>query len=139
MSLIHLEKSVFTLHFKEILEDGHGNHPLAWLGLGVLVLGPKLLPTIKKASQPVAKHLIKGGLPMSGKTEISLSQWVAEAKKRQLPAQIDTVVKTNPPSLKKLANADGSPLSAQKSSDEIAGELQPTATNSSIIRRDRQR
>ncbi|WP_416668632.1 hypothetical protein [Egbenema bharatensis] len=39
MSLIHLEKSVLTFHFKEILEDGHGNHPLTWLGLSVLMLG----------------------------------------------------------------------------------------------------
>lgn len=88
MSLIHLEKSVLNLHFKEILEDGRGNHPLAWLGLGVLVLGPKLLPAITKVSQPVTKNPAKQGLPMSGKTEISLSQWVAEARKRELSAQV---------------------------------------------------
>lgn len=74
MSLIHLEKSVLTFHLKEILEDGQVNHPLTWLGLGLVILAPKLLPTLTKKSHPV--------------TSMSLSQWIAEAKKRELAATI---------------------------------------------------
>jgi len=84
MSLVHLEKSVLTFHFREILEGGHGNHPLVWVGLGVLVLGPKLLPSLSKTSQPATQ--VKKALPPSRRTEIPLSQWVAEAKKREMSA-----------------------------------------------------
>ena len=43
MSFIHLDKSIITFHFKEILEDGHLGGPLTLVGLGALLLGPKLL------------------------------------------------------------------------------------------------
>jgi len=86
MSLIHLEKSVLTLHFKEILEDGHGNHPLAWLGLGVLILGPKLLPTVENSSQSVSGATTRPTLPSSQRSGIPLSQWVA-AKQQELSVQ----------------------------------------------------
>ncbi|MDJ1172735.1 hypothetical protein [Roseofilum capinflatum] len=76
MSLIHLDKSVVTFHLKEILEDGNGNHPLFWVGLGVLVLAPTLLPD----PQPVNQRLTQQG--KTGKTEISLSEWVAQAQKK---------------------------------------------------------
>jgi hypothetical protein len=75
MSLIHLEKSVVTFHLKEILEDGHGNHPLFWVGLGVLVLAPTLLPD----PQPLNPRLKTGE-----RTEVSLSEWVAQAKKNRV-------------------------------------------------------
>ncbi|NEQ98073.1 MAG: hypothetical protein F6K30_15370 [Cyanothece sp. SIO2G6] len=94
MSLIHLEKSVLSFHFKEMLEDGRGNHPLAWLGLGVLILGPKLLPPVAKSaakstakSTATAPHTTaKPPLPASTQSAIPLSQWVA-AKKRELSVQ----------------------------------------------------
>ncbi|CDM96248.1 MAG: hypothetical protein P5702_06360 [Limnospira sp. PMC 1291.21] len=88
MSLIHLEKSVLTFHFKEMIEDGHGNHPLTWVGLGVLVLGPKLLPAITKISQTNTKTVSKPRLSSSRRREIPLSQWIAEAKERELSNSI---------------------------------------------------
>jgi hypothetical protein len=83
MSLIHLEKSVLTFHLKEILEDGHGNHPLTWLSLALLIVGPKLFPSGANVSQPVAKTRTKS----RGDAPMSLSQWVAEARKRELASQ----------------------------------------------------
>ena len=84
MSLIHLEKSILTFHLKEILEDGQVNHPLTWLGLSVLIFGPKLLPTFAKRSQPVTQKLVTQTKSTSGYTQISLSQWIAVARKREL-------------------------------------------------------
>lgn len=89
MSLIHLEKSVLTFHLKEILEDGHGNHPLTWLSLGILIFGPKVLPSAVK-SQPATKML--KAKRSEEHTQISLSQWIAEAKHRELAAQGYTVI-----------------------------------------------
>ncbi|MBE9143032.1 hypothetical protein [Planktothrix mougeotii] len=86
MSLIHLEKSILSFHLKEILEDGQVNHPLTWLGLGVLIFGPKLLPTFVKGSQPVNPKLVNQTKSTSGYTQISLSQWIAVARKRELEA-----------------------------------------------------
>lgn len=95
MALIHLEKSVLTFHLKEILEDGHGNHPLTWLGLGILIFGPKLLPTVAKVSQPATKRLVKQRCSASGYTPVPLSQWVAEAQKRELEAQMYAVIESH--------------------------------------------
>lgn len=86
MSLIHLEKSVLTFHLKEILEDGHGNHPLTWVGLVILIFGPKLLPSIVQTSRPLRKSLTQA--KHSGHTQITLSQWVAAAKQRELATQL---------------------------------------------------
>jgi hypothetical protein len=83
MSLIHLEKSVLTFHFKEILEDGHGNHPLTWLGLGVLILGPKFLPAPSTTPQSAPKNATPKPLPLSMRSGVPLSQWVA-AKQQEL-------------------------------------------------------
>lgn len=69
MSLIHLDKSVLTFHLKEILETGQGNHPLAWLGLGVLILGTPLV---------MGNH---GQANMAQpRTPMRLSDWVAQAQ-----------------------------------------------------------
>ncbi len=77
MSLIHLEKSVLTFHFKEILESGDNSHPLTWLGLGVLLFGSPLLPLLSqsRSSQPT---------PSEGRVqgEIPLSEWIAQAQQR---------------------------------------------------------
>lgn len=88
MSLIHLEKSVLTFHFKEMIEDGHGNHPLTWVSLGVLVFGPKLLPAVAKISQTKIQTVSKPRLSSSPRREIPLSQWIAEARERELPNSI---------------------------------------------------
>ena len=50
MSFIHLDKSVITFHFKEILEDGHLGGPLTLMSLGALLLGPKLLSQPQRRS-----------------------------------------------------------------------------------------
>ncbi|NEO25886.1 MAG: hypothetical protein F6K03_03055 [Kamptonema sp. SIO4C4] len=105
MSLIHLEKSVLTFHFKEILEDGHGNHPLAWLGLGVLMLSPKLFPTLTPPSQPETppnsvQNGANRGLSTPGRKEIPLSQWVAELQKQESSLAQDTLLEATPSSLK---------------------------------------
>ena len=36
MSLIHWDKSVLSFHLKEIIEDGHGNNPVALAGLSAI-------------------------------------------------------------------------------------------------------
>ncbi|MEM7062569.1 MAG: hypothetical protein AAF572_05325 [Cyanobacteria bacterium P01_B01_bin.77] len=79
MSLLHLEKSVLRFHFRELLEDGHGGNHLALVGLGVVLLGPKLLPTIAKMSRPVAKKLIKSSY--AHRPQMTLSEWVMQSKR----------------------------------------------------------
>jgi hypothetical protein len=91
MSLIHLEKSVLTFHLKEILDDGHESHPLTWLGLGILIFGPKLLPTVA-ISQPTTPTRLK--TRRSGHTQMSLSQWIAEAKQRELATRLYATIET---------------------------------------------
>jgi len=66
MSFIHLDKSVITFHFKEILEDGHLGGPLTLMSLGALLLGPKLL------SQPQSRS----NSPY--RPGVSLSEWVKQ-------------------------------------------------------------
>ncbi|MCG9886087.1 MAG: hypothetical protein MH825_11040 [Cyanobacteria bacterium] len=71
MALVHLDKTVVTFHFKEILEDGSLSNPLTLLGFGALLLGPKLL----EPSAPVQSPYRPG---------IGLTEWV---KQRQTFAQ----------------------------------------------------
>lgn len=79
MSFIHLDKSIVTFHFREILEDGHLGGPLTLVGLGALLLGPKLL----------AKSPDKSASPY--RPGISLTEWV---KQQQASA---THAHDNPP------------------------------------------
>jgi hypothetical protein len=95
MSLIHLEKSVLTFHLKEILEDGHGNHPLTWLSLGLLILGPKLLPSVAKSDQPGQTTPFKSKWLISGHPPTPLSQWVAEAQRREVTAQMYAAIESH--------------------------------------------
>ena len=85
MSLIHLEKSVVRFHLRELLEDGHAGNQLALLGLGVVLLGPKLLPTIAKASRPVTKQLVKSS--HSYRPQVTLSEWVNQSRQAERAAQ----------------------------------------------------
>ena len=83
MSLVHLEKSVLRFHVRELLEDGHTGNQLALLGLGVVLFGPKLLPTIAKASRPLTKQLIKSSYsyrPQAHRPPVTLTEWVKQAK-----------------------------------------------------------
>ncbi|MEM9805770.1 MAG: hypothetical protein AAF959_10865 [Cyanobacteria bacterium P01_D01_bin.56] len=81
MSLIHLEKSVVSFHFRELLEDGHTSHQLALVGLGMMLLGPKLLPAIAKASRPMAKQLVKSSY--SYRPQLTLNEWVKQSRQVQ--------------------------------------------------------
>lgn len=83
MSLVHLEKSVLTFHFKEILEGEHKSHPLTWLGLGVLMLGPQLVPKLRPTAP--ARRQAATQPPMVAKG-ITLSQWIAAARQRERAA-----------------------------------------------------
>ncbi|MCC5896758.1 MAG: hypothetical protein JJU32_02420 [Phormidium sp. BM_Day4_Bin.17] len=81
MSLIHLEKSVLTFHFREILEGGDDSHPLTWLGLGVLVFGSPLLPLV---SQSRPRRPTRPTRPTSAVRQgIPLSEWIAQAQLAQ--------------------------------------------------------
>lgn len=84
MSLIHFDKSVLTFHFKEILEDGHMGGPLTLIGLSALIVGPKLLSNLAKTSSPKTKMGVKPDSPY--RPYMSLSEWVASAKKQQASA-----------------------------------------------------
>jgi hypothetical protein len=120
MSLVHLEKSVLTFHFKEILEGGQGNHPLAWVGLGVLVLGPKLLPNLAKASQPVAKKIIKRSLSSSQNSGISLAQWIEQARQREMVTHRESATIAHLPTLGRFANTDSEPISINQGKRGVA-------------------
>ncbi len=68
MSLIHWNKSVFTLHAREIIEDHQQGDSTAVVGLGAILLGTIALPAAAKFSRPVIKSIIKTGI----KTRLSL-------------------------------------------------------------------
>lgn len=89
MSLIHFDKSVLTFHLKEILEDGHMGGPLTIIGLSALIVGPKLLANLAKASRPTAKAQVKPS--SSYRPYMSLSEWVAEAREQQASLSIHGV------------------------------------------------
>ncbi|MEM8602759.1 MAG: hypothetical protein AAGF24_02845 [Cyanobacteria bacterium P01_H01_bin.121] len=78
MSLVHVEKSVLSFHFRELLEDGHAGNQLALVGLGLVILGPKLLPTMVKVSRPVAKKLVKSRYTY--RPRITLTEWVNQSR-----------------------------------------------------------
>ena len=62
MSLIHWDKSVLSFHLKEIIEDGHGGHPVALAGLGVIAVSSLLIPAVTKLGRPLIKAAIKNSL-----------------------------------------------------------------------------
>ena len=80
MSLVHLDKSVLTFHFKEILEDGHLGGPLTLIGLSALIFGPKLLSNLTVMSSRTAKPRVKASVY---RPHISLSEWVVNARQQQ--------------------------------------------------------
>lgn len=66
MSLIHWDKSVLTLHVKEIIEDHHHKGDSAgMLGLGAILLGTIAIPAASKFGRPLLKSIIKTGLYLS--------------------------------------------------------------------------
>ena len=81
MSFIHLDKSIITFHFKEILEDGHWGGPLTLFGLGALVIGPKLLASSSTTRRPTAQKQRVSSSPYQ--PHMSLSAWVATQAAQQ--------------------------------------------------------
>ena len=75
MSFIHLDKSIVTFHFKEILEDGHLGGPMTLVGLGALLLGPKLLA--KSSSQSTSPY----------RPGMGLSEWVKQQQAASMQRQ----------------------------------------------------
>ena len=62
MSLIHWDKSVLTLHLKEIIEDHQNGDSTAIMGLGAILLATIALPAAAKLGRPLLKSIIKTGL-----------------------------------------------------------------------------
>jgi len=100
MSLIHLEKSVLTFHARELLEDGCAGSGLPLLGLGILMFGSRLLPSIAQASRPLAKEFVKSQIAQSAgdrpvrssgaapsdrayRPNVTLTEWVRQAQRQQ--------------------------------------------------------
>ena len=69
MSLVHWDRSVLSLHLREILEDENPNHQLALAGIGVIVLGTIVVPAATKLGRPLLKAAIKQGLSLYQETQ----------------------------------------------------------------------
>ena len=65
MSLIHWDRSVLSFHLKEILEDGHGNSPVALAGLSAIAASSLLVPVVTKLGRPFLKVAIKNSLSLN--------------------------------------------------------------------------
>ena len=64
MSLIKGNKSVFTLHLKDMIKNQHKEDSMALMGLGAIMVGTVVLPTMVKLGKPILKSLIKNGLTL---------------------------------------------------------------------------
>lgn len=65
MSLIHWDRSVLSLHLKEIIEDGHGVNPVALAGLSAIAVSSLLVPVVTKLGKPFLKAAIKNSLSLN--------------------------------------------------------------------------
>ncbi|NEN92528.1 MAG: DUF5132 domain-containing protein [Okeania sp. SIO3H1] len=74
MSLVHLKKSVVTLHLREMIEDGQTNNHLAILGLSAFLLTPYIAPTITKFARPIVKSVIKSGLSLYEESKTTFAE-----------------------------------------------------------------
>lgn len=91
MSLIHWDKSVLSFHLKEIIEDGHENHPVALAGLSVIAASSILVPAVTKLGRPVLKSAIKNSLALAqGSTALPANSSTAELTKVWRHAAIAT-------------------------------------------------
>ena len=70
MSLIHWDKSVLSLHLKEIIEDGHGNSSLALAGLSAIAVSSLLVPAVTKLGRPFLKAAIKNSLSLEPESTV---------------------------------------------------------------------
>lgn len=87
MSLVHLKKSVMTLHLREIVEDGTSSNKTALMGLGALLLGPLVLPAVAKAGRPVIKAVIKGGLSLYQQGETTVAEVTEKVTDKKAESQ----------------------------------------------------
>ncbi|WP_330204515.1 hypothetical protein [Cyanobacterium sp. Dongsha4] len=67
MSVVHWDKSVLSLHLKEIIEDHNKGDRTALAGLGAILVGTVVIPATAKMAKPILKQIIKGGLSISHK------------------------------------------------------------------------
>lgn len=65
MALVHWDKSVLTLHLKEMMEDHQRGDRTALLGLGAIVMGTVFIPATVKLGKPLLKSMIKSSLYLS--------------------------------------------------------------------------
>lgn len=64
MALIHWDKSVLSLHLREIIEDHHQGNANALVGLGAILLGTTVIPAAAKLGRPLLKNVIKSSLSL---------------------------------------------------------------------------
>jgi hypothetical protein len=67
MSVIHWDKSVLSLHLKEMIEDHHKGDRTAMMSLGVILLSTIVLPATVKLAKPIVKNIIKSSLEINQK------------------------------------------------------------------------
>lgn len=67
MSVIHWDKSVLSLHLKEMIEDHHKGDQTAMMSLGVILLSTIVLPATVKLAKPIVKNIIKSSLVINQK------------------------------------------------------------------------
>lgn len=114
MSLIHWDKSVLSFHLKEIIEDGHGGHPLALAGLSAIAVSSVLIPAVTKLSRPFVKAAISAKLRRCAiknslclepeSTVLSVNSSTTELTKIWQQAAIVSQQNDNHPSSKQLTN-----------------------------------
>ncbi|MEM8831134.1 MAG: hypothetical protein AAGE96_17510 [Cyanobacteria bacterium P01_G01_bin.19] len=66
MSLVQGRKSVFSLHLKKIIknQNHYQGDSIALMGLGAILVGTFILPTMAKLGKPILKSIIKSGLTL---------------------------------------------------------------------------
>ena len=105
MSLIHWDKSVLSFHLKEIIEDGHGGHPLALAGLSAIAVSSLVVPAITKLGRPTLKAAIKYSLSLDREsTAFPVNSSTTELTKIWQQAAIATQQNDEHTSSKQLTN-----------------------------------
>lgn len=62
MSVIHWDKSVLTLHLREMIEDHKKGDNTALVGLAAILVGTVVIPATVKLGKPILKNIIKSTL-----------------------------------------------------------------------------
>ena len=103
MSLIHWDKSVLSFHLKEIIEDGHGGHPVALAGLSAIAVSSLIVPAVTKLGRPFLKSAIKNGLSLAPESNtLPVNSSPTELTKIWQQAAIASQTKQSQTSLKQL-------------------------------------